>query len=80
MVDAGDGSRTVLVFLDGEVEVVVGPIVDVRPDLALVDALARLQLVARRLGCSIALRDPSTELCQLLELVGLTDLIAPRPA
>jgi ABC-type transporter Mla MlaB component len=42
-----------------------------RPDLATVDVLARLQLAARRLGCSIGLRDASVELLELLDLVGL---------
>jgi hypothetical protein len=40
------------------------------PDLGVVDGLARLQLVARRLGCSIRLRG-SVELAELLDLVGL---------
>ena len=46
------------------------------PDLAVVDALARLQLAARRVGCSIGLRNPSAELCALLDLVGLADVVA----
>ena len=74
--DAGDGSRAVVVFLDGDVEVVVGRIASARPDLAVVDALARLQLAAGRLGCSVRLRDPSPQLLELLELVGLADMIA----
>ena len=48
------------------------------PDLALVDALARLQLAARRRGCSIQLRDPCEELRELLDLVGLAELVASR--
>ena len=42
-----------------------------RPDVSLVDELARLQLAARRLGCSIRLRHASVELSELLDLVGL---------
>ena len=42
-----------------------------QPDLGLVDALARLKLVARRLGCSMRVCDPSVELAELLDLVGL---------
>lgn len=76
--DAGDGSRAVVVVLDGHVEVVVGRIVDTRPDLAVVDALARLQLAARRVGCSIRVHEPSRELYELLDLVGLAHLIAGR--
>jgi anti-anti-sigma regulatory factor len=41
------------------------------PDLGIVDALARLKLVARRLGCSIRVCDPSVEFADLLDLVGL---------
>jgi len=74
-VDAGDGSGTVVAVLDGDIEVVVGRLADARPDLALVDALARLQLSARRLGCSIRLRNPSPDLLDLLDLVGLADLV-----
>jgi hypothetical protein len=50
-----------------------------RPDLAVVDELARLQLAARRLGCSIRLRAAGTEVCELLDLVGLGEL-APGAA
>jgi hypothetical protein len=41
------------------------------PDMATVDALARMALSARRLGCSIVLRHASGELRTLLELTGL---------
>jgi hypothetical protein len=40
-------------------------------DLELVDEVARWQLAARRLGCSIWLRDADRHLLDLLELVGL---------
>ncbi len=48
-----------------------------RPGLALVDELARLQLTARRLGCSIGLRDACAELAELLDLAGLGEVV-PR--
>jgi hypothetical protein len=41
------------------------------PDLDLVQALARWQLVARRAGGAVVLVDPAPELLDLLELVGL---------
>ncbi|MGW5738209.1 MULTISPECIES: STAS domain-containing protein [Streptomyces] len=41
------------------------------PVLAAVDALARLQLTARRAGGRIRLRNPAPHLCELLDLVGL---------
>jgi hypothetical protein len=46
-----------------------------RTGLELVDELARLQLEAQRLGCSIRLRDACTALAELLELVGLDELL-----
>jgi ABC-type transporter Mla MlaB component len=46
-----------------------------RPDLAVVDELARLQLAARHLGCSIRLRGACRELSELLELAGLTEIV-----
>lgn len=44
-------------------------------DLAVVGQLARWQLAARRLGCSIRLRGACTQLVGLLELVGLGELV-----
>ena len=53
------------------------------PDVAIVDALARLELTARRLGRRIVLRDPCDELRQLLFLLGLSDVVplagGPQP-
>ena len=45
------------------------------PDMATVDALARLALRARRLGCAVTLRDPSMELLELLGLAGLGEVL-----
>jgi ABC-type transporter Mla MlaB component len=50
-----------------------------RPDAGTVEALARLQLTARRLGRQIRLRHPSPELRELLELFGLTDVLRVEP-
>ena len=49
-------------------------------DLATVDALARLALRARRMGCAVNLRDPSTELLELLGLAGLGEVLPCAPA
>ncbi len=46
-----------------------------RCDLAVVEALARLQLAARRFGGAIELRDVPAPLEELLDLVGLAELI-----
>lgn len=43
-------------------------------DLAAINALARLQLTARRLGCRIRLRNAGPELRALLDLVGLGEV------
>ena len=45
------------------------------PDMATVDALARLALRARRMGCAVNLRDPSTELLELVGLAGLGEVL-----
>ncbi len=56
----------------GEVEVVRWPlVVDGPVDLSVVDELARTQLAARRLGCSMQLRDVCGELSELLAFLGL---------
>ena len=49
-------------------------------DMATVDALARLALRARRMGCGVNLRDPSTELLELLGLAGLGEVLPCAPA
>jgi hypothetical protein len=50
-----------------------------RADLALVDELARLQLTALRMGCSIRVREPGQSLLELLELVGLGEVVEAAP-
>jgi len=44
-------------------------------DEAMLDALARLQLAARRLGVTIELRNARTELVDLLNLIGLASAL-----
>ena len=58
--------------------VVVGPrgIEVLRPDLAVVDALARSQLRARRLGLVVRVRLVGDELPALLDFVGLCREVA----
>ena len=60
---------------------------DSRPDVALcdvrgvdvdavtVDALARLQLAAHRHGCTVRLRNASTDLLDLVTFMGLRDVL-----
>jgi ABC-type transporter Mla MlaB component len=47
----------------------------VDPDAATVDALARLQLAARRHGCQVRLRHASNELRELVTFMGLRDVL-----
>ncbi|MEU3145622.1 MULTISPECIES: STAS domain-containing protein [unclassified Streptomyces] len=49
------------------------------PGLAAVNLLARLQLLARRTGGRIRLRDPDPSLCSLLDLVGLGFEVEGQP-
>lgn len=46
-----------------------------RGGLGTVDALARLQLAARRRGCRVELRNVPPDLAQLLELCGLAEVL-----
>lgn len=47
----------------------------VAPDAVTVDALARLQLAARRTGCRVRLRNASAELLELAAFMGLEDVL-----
>ncbi len=47
----------------------------VDPDAVTVDALARLQLAASRLGCRVVLRNASPALSELVDLMGLQNVI-----
>jgi len=68
------GSDTEIVLVaSGGAEVARWPLPATSPpDLSVVDALARLQLRARRSRCTIRVLNPSPELVELLALVGLT--------
>ena len=48
----------------------------VEPDAVTVDAVARLQLAARRRGCQVRLHSASAALLELVELMGLTNVLA----
>jgi ABC-type transporter Mla MlaB component len=47
----------------------------VKPDAVSVDALARVQLAARRRGCQARVRGASSELLGLLAFMGLRDVL-----
>jgi gamma-glutamyl:cysteine ligase YbdK (ATP-grasp superfamily) len=47
--------------------------------LGLVDALARLQVAARRSGYEVAVTDAPADLLELIELAGLTEALGVEP-
>jgi ABC-type transporter Mla MlaB component len=51
----------------------------VEPDAVTVEALARLQLAARRRGCRVRLFYASDRLRELVAFMGLTDVLVDRP-
>jgi anti-anti-sigma regulatory factor len=51
----------------------------VRPDAVTVDALARMQLTALRLGYTIRIRAACPALAELLTMTGLGDVVTPVP-
>ncbi len=56
-------------------EIVVCDVEGVEPDAVTVDALARLQLAARRNACRITLQGASMQLRELVDLMGLRDVL-----
>ena len=69
--------RRARVLLEGsDAELVV---CDVRalvaPDAVAVEALARVRLTVRRLGCGFRIRHPCHELLELLAFMGLADIV-----
>jgi ABC-type transporter Mla MlaB component len=48
----------------------------VEPDAVTIDALARLQLAARRHACTVRLANASSELLELVSFMGLADVLA----
>jgi hypothetical protein len=75
-VAAPERKKPSVVVVDGGVEVALWRADHLdRPTLAVVQALARLQLDAKRLGCEIRVRDACAELRGLLDLCGLADTV-----
>ena len=60
-----------------EADVALCAVNDVGLDAVTVDALARLQLAARRHGCRMILRNASPALLELVAFMGLEDVLAP---
>jgi hypothetical protein len=72
------GARvTVVARRDGR-GVVIAELSGLRPDLELIDRLARLQLAAAQLGIAVRYSDPCPTLRSVIELTGLDEtLLAP---
>jgi hypothetical protein len=70
-------ARAEVVLLRDGAEVASWPLVceGGKVDLRVVDALARLQLKARRQGCTVWLRDACPNLVELVDLVGLAGVL-----
>ena len=75
MPERRDIPLTVTLIADGEPDVVVARMDAGAPDLALVDALMRWALVARRRGRGLRLGDVPDDLRELLAFVGLSEAL-----
>lgn len=64
--------------LSGAGSVLCCDVAGVEPDAVTVDALARLQLAARRRGCEVRLRNASAALLELVALMGLSHVLPDR--
>ena len=61
---------------EGQADMVLCDVAGVSdPDCATVDALARMQLTAKRLGSGLRLRGASDELHELLAMAGLCEVV-----
>ena len=67
--------RVCALLREGRPDVVLCEVGGVEPDAVTVDALARLQLAARRYACPMRLRGASDELRSLVALMGLADVL-----
>jgi ABC-type transporter Mla MlaB component len=61
---------------ESDADFAICDVTGVQCDAVTVDALARLQLAARRRGCRVCLCNASEELRGLVEFMGLTDVFA----
>ncbi len=68
--------RVCAILTDAPAEEAFCDVRGVEPDAVTVDALARLQLAARRRGCRVRLRNASPALLDLVAFMGLTDVLA----
>ncbi len=67
--------RVCALFHEARPSAAVCDVRGVEPTAATVDALARLQLAAKRFGCRVRLSGASSELRELVEFMGLEDVL-----
>jgi ABC-type transporter Mla MlaB component len=68
-------ARVCALLPQSSVNVALCDVWGVEPNAVTVDALARLQLAARRQGCKVRLRYASHELLELVAFMGLRDVL-----
>jgi ABC-type transporter Mla MlaB component len=71
----GLGDRVCALLSGSGAEFATCDVLGVEPDAVTVDALARLQLAARRHGCRVHLRGASPALVALVDFMGLADVL-----
>jgi ABC-type transporter Mla MlaB component len=71
----GLSDRVCALLAGSDAEVACCDVTGVPADAVTADALARLQLAARRRGCRVHLRNASPELVALLRFLGLRDVL-----
>jgi ABC-type transporter Mla MlaB component len=67
--------RVCVLLASTDAEVVLCDVRGVEADAVTVDALARLQLAARRHGCQVRLRNACSDLRELVAYLGLGDVL-----
>ena len=67
--------RVCALLQEGRPDVAYCEVEGVEPDAVTVDALARLQLAARRQACRVRLRGASDDLRALVDFMGLADVL-----
>jgi ABC-type transporter Mla MlaB component len=68
-------ARVCALLASSEADVAFCDVSGIAPDAVTVDALAQLQLGARRHGCTVRLQNASEELRGLVEFMGLTAVL-----
>ena len=67
--------RVCALLAGSDATVALCDVTGVEPDAVTVDALARLQVAAKRRGCRVHLRNASDELCELVAFMGLDSVL-----